>query len=220
MFLSWNDFIDNEKDKPYFSQLTEYIAARKTKGVTIYPQANDVFNAFKLTPLDKVKVVILGQDPYHGENQAHGLAFSVNHGVPVPPSLANIYKALAIDYPDYVKPSHGNLSKWAEQGVMLLNAVLTVEAGDANSHAGKGWETFTDNALMQLNQQSSPVIFLLWGSYAQKKVKLIDKTKHHVLTAPHPSPLSAYRGFFECGHFRKVNELLAQQGKLVIDWQN
>ena len=170
------------------------------------------------TPLAKVKVVVLGQDPYHGAKQAHGLSFSVLPGIKVPPSLQNIYKAQTQDL-GIIQPNHGCLLAWAQQGVLLLNAVLTVEAAKANSHQGKGWEQFTDKAIGVINEQTRGVVFMLWGSYAQKKVALVDANKHLILTAPHPSPLSAYRGFFDCQHFSKANAWLAKQGKAPINWQ-
>ncbi|WP_036829732.1 uracil-DNA glycosylase, partial [Photobacterium sanctipauli] len=182
------------------------------------PPQPDVFNALTATPLDAVKVVILGQDPYHGPDQAHGLSFSVRPGVKVPPSLANMYKELANDIPGFQIPSHGYLQSWAEQGVLLLNTVLTVEQGKAHSHAKIGWETFTDKLIEVVDQQCEGVIFLLWGAHAQKKGKKIDSQKHHVLRSAHPSPLSAYRGFFGCGHFSQANVLLGQMNKSPINW--
>ena len=178
-----------------------------------------MFSAFTLTKLEKVKVVILGQDPYHGPNQAHGLCFSVLPGVKTPPSLANMYKELATDISEFVIPQHGFLESWAEQGVMLLNTVLTVEQARAHSHAKIGWEQFTDAVIQQLSDHCDELVFLLWGSHAQKKGLVIDKQKHHVLNAPHPSPLSAYRGFFGCKHFSQTNNLLKQQNKSPINWQ-
>jgi uracil-DNA glycosylase len=198
----------------------EVIDADKQNGVVVLPPEHEVFAAFNFTPFDQVKVVILGQDPYHGLNQAHGLAFSVRHGVPPPPSLKNIFAELASDpdvSPPFKIPSHGNLEPWAKQGVLLLNAVLTVQLGMANSHANKGWERFTDAAIRHLSDQRRGLVFLLWGVYAQKKAALIDTTKHHILTAAHPSPLSAQR-FFGCRHFSRANRLLVEQNQTPVDW--
>ncbi|NYS28233.1 uracil-DNA glycosylase [Pantoea sp. WMus005] len=216
--LTWHDVLAEEKEKPYFIETLKQVADRRTAGVTVYPPQKDVFNAFRLTELGDVNVVILGQDPYHGPNQAHGLAFSVLPGVQVPPSLQNIYKELVQDIPGFQKPDHGFLESWAKQGVMLLNTVLTVEAGKAHSHARFGWETFTDNVIAAINQHCEGVIFLLWGSHAQKKGSIIDRKRHHVLQAPHPSPLSAHRGFFGSKHFSTTNELLNAAGKKPVDW--
>ncbi|TNF11594.1 MAG: uracil-DNA glycosylase, partial [Vibrionaceae bacterium] len=177
------------------------------------------FNAFRFTEFNQVKVVILGQDPYHGPNQAHGLCFSVQPGIKTPPSLVNMYKELAQDIPGFQIPNHGYLKSWAEQGVLLLNTVLTVEQGQAHSHANTGWETFTDRVIDALNQNGQGIVFLLWGSHAQKKGRMIDRQRHHVLMAPHPSPLSAHRGFLGCRHFSQTNQLLEQQGKAPINWQ-
>lgn len=216
--LTWRDALAQEKTLPYFQETLAFVAKERAAGMTIYPPAKDVFNAFRFTELNAVKVVILGQDPYHGPNQAHGLSFSVKPGVPAPPSLVNIYKELANDIPGFVIPSHGCLQSWAQQGVMLLNTVLTVEAGKAHSHASLGWETFTDKVIKVLNAQREGIVFLLWGSHAQKKGTIIDPKRHHVLKAPHPSPLSAHRGFLGCRHFSKANALLEQQGQQPIDW--
>ncbi len=216
---SWSDVIGAEKQQPYFQAIMDYVQQRRDAGVEVYPPANEVFNAFDACELDKVKVVIIGQDPYHGPGQAHGLCFSVKPGVPAPPSLANMYKELAEDIPGFQIPAHGYLQKWAEQGVLLLNTVLTVERGQAHSHARIGWETFTDNVIAQLNTHTENLVFILWGSHAQKKGKAIDRQRHRVLTGPHPSPLSAYRGFFGCKHFSATNQLLADMGKAPIDWQ-
>ena len=185
----------------------------------IYPPQNEIFNAFKLTEFEQVKVVILGQDPYHGPNQAHGLAFSVKPNVPPPPSLVNMYKELATDIAGFQIPNHGYLVEWAQQGVLLLNTVLTVEQGLAHSHANFGWETFTDRVITALNQQREHLVFLLWGSHAQKKGQFIDRERHCVLTAPHPSPLSAHRGFFGCRHFSKTNDYLRAHQIGEINWQ-
>ena len=216
---SWTDILAAEKQQDYFQQTLSYIAARRAAGVTVYPAKDDVFNAFTATPFDKVKVVILGQDPYHGPNQAHGLCFSVQPGIATPPSLLNMYKELAKDIEGFVIPKHGYLQPWAEQGVLLLNTVLTVEQGLAHSHKHLGWEQFTDRVIDGLNQHGDGIVFLLWGAHAQKKGKAIDPQKHHVLSAPHPSPLSAHRGFLGCGHFSKTNQLLARQNKTPIDWR-
>ena len=216
--LTWHDVLATEKEQPYFIETLKMVAQERAAGVTVYPPKEDVFNAFRLTELSDVKVVILGQDPYHGPNQAHGLAFSVRPGVAVPPSLLNMYKELEQDIPGFTRPQHGFLESWAKQGVLLLNTVLTVEAGKAHSHARFGWETFTDRVIEVINQQRQNVVFLLWGSHAQKKGSIIDTQRHHVLKAPHPSPLSAHRGFFGCKHFSRTNEILAQQGDAPIDW--
>lgn len=216
---SWSDVLGAEKQQPYFQETMEYVAARRAQGVQVYPPQEQVFEAFKVTPFEQVKVVILGQDPYHGPNQAHGLCFSVLPGVKPPPSLKNMYKELAQDIEGFTIPEHGYLLDWAKQGVLLLNTVLTVEQGQAHSHKKLGWECFTDVVIQQLNDHSEGVIFLLWGSHAQKKGKTIDSNRHHVLHAPHPSPLSAHRGFFGCGHFSQANQLLSGMGKQPIDWQ-
>lgn len=217
--MNWQQALGPEKDKPYFEALIKQVDAQRLSGKSIYPPREQVFEALKLTPLEQVKVVILGQDPYHGPGQAHGLCFSVQAGVKPPPSLMNMYKELAQDISNFDIPEHGNLTSWAEQGVLLLNTVLTVEKGKAHSHAKWGWETFTDAVIEAVNQHQEGVVFLLWGSHAQKKGRHIDTTRHHVLNAPHPSPLSAYRGFFGCGHFSQANELLEQQGKAPVNWQ-
>jgi uracil-DNA glycosylase len=219
LVATWTDILHQEKQQPYFQQMMKFVESSRVAGKTIYPPSQDVFNAFSLTDLEKVKVVILGQDPYHGPNQAHGLCFSVLSNVKTPPSLANIYKELASDIPGFIIPQHGFLQSWAEQGVLLLNTVLTVEQGQAHSHAKIGWEQFTDTVIQQLSEHCCGLVFLLWGSHAQKKGKVIDKQKHHVLSAPHPSPLSAYRGFFGCQHFSHTNKILKLQGKSLINWQ-
>ncbi|TMP29556.1 uracil-DNA glycosylase [Pseudoalteromonas rubra] len=216
---TWSDVLGHEKQQAYFQDTLTYVAERRAQGVTVYPPQEQVFEAFKATPFDQVKVVILGQDPYHGPNQAHGLCFSVLPGVKAPPSLANMYKELAQDIAGFQIPDHGYLLPWAEQGVLLLNTVLTVEQGQAHSHKHLGWERFTDAVIAQLNQHSEGVIFLLWGAHAQKKGKAIDQQRHHVLHAPHPSPLSAHRGFFGCQHFSQTNTLLQNMGKTPINWQ-
>ncbi|NOH27400.1 uracil-DNA glycosylase [Vibrio mediterranei] len=217
--LTWHDVIGNEKQQEYFQQTMAYVEAQRTQGKAIFPPAQDVFNAFRFTEFSDVNVVMLGQDPYHGPNQAHGLCFSVLPGVKTPPSLVNMYKELAQDIEGFEIPAHGYLKGWAEQGVLMLNTVLTVEQGQAHSHAKLGWETFTDRVIEALNQNGEGIVFLLWGSHAQKKGKMIDRSKHHVLTAPHPSPLSAHRGFFGSGHFSKTNQILQSMGKRPVDWQ-
>ncbi|MDF2785026.1 MAG: uracil-DNA glycosylase [Pantoea eucrina] len=216
--LTWHDVLADEKEKPYFKETLQAVAQQRAAGVTVYPPQKDVFNAFKLTELGDIKVVILGQDPYHGPNQAHGLAFSVLPGVAIPPSLLNMYKELEQDIEGFQRPQHGFLESWATQGVLLLNTVLTVEAGKAHSHARLGWETFTDTVIDAINTHREGVVFLLWGSHAQKKGSIIDAQRHHVLKAPHPSPLSAHRGFFGCRHFSQTNALLSQAGETPIDW--
>ncbi|WP_159992057.1 uracil-DNA glycosylase [Pelistega ratti] len=215
---TWREAIGEEKTKDYFIQVMQRVKQARER-YTIYPPEADVFNAFRLTEFNQVKVVILGQDPYHGVGQAHGLAFSVREGIDIPPSLKNIYKELENDIPHFYLPTHGCLSKWAEQGVLLLNAVLTVQAGQANAHAGWGWETFTDNVIKVLNEEREGLVFILWGSYAQRKGAFIDTQKHLVLRSTHPSPLSAYRGFFGSKPFSKTNDYLLAQGKAPIDWQ-
>ncbi|HHI5410597.1 uracil-DNA glycosylase [Vibrio metoecus] len=217
--LTWHDVIGNEKQQDYFQQTLQFVESQRQSGKVIYPPAKEVFNAFRFTEFGDVKVVILGQDPYHGPNQAHGLCFSVLPGVKTPPSLVNIYKELAQDIPGFQIPSHGYLQSWAQQGVLLLNTVLTVEQGMAHSHANTGWETFTDRVIDALNQHRSGLVFLLWGSHAQKKGRMIDRQRHNVLMAPHPSPLSAHRGFLGCQHFSQTNQLLQAQGIAPIHWQ-
>ena len=213
---SWRQVLQPEFDKPYFELLTNFVrCAYQT--TQCFPPAGQIFRAFDLCPFDKVRVVIIGQDPYHDVNQAHGLCFSVQDGVPVPPSLVNIYKELNRDLGKPI-PTSGNLTHWAEQGVLLLNATLTVEAHKAGSHQGKGWEEVTDAAIQALNNQRSNIVFMLWGSYAQRKGQFIDRRKHLVLTAVHPSPLSAYRGFIGCGHFSQANNYLLQHGQAPIAW--
>lgn len=216
---TWSQFFEQEKPQTYFQETLNYVANKRADNINVYPAESDVFNAFSTPKFEQIKVVILGQDPYHGPNQAHGFCFSVNSGIKPPPSLVNIYKELAQDISTFEIPKHGNLLPWAEQGVMLLNTVLTVEQGQAHSHKHLGWEHFTEQAITFINDNLSGVIFLLWGAHAQKKGKQIDLNKHHVLIAPHPSPLSAHRGFLGCGHFSKVNQLLAEQGKQLINWQ-
>lgn len=216
--MNWANFTAQQSSLEYFKNLQRFISREESEGKLIFPKVEDRFKAFELTPLKKIKVVILGQDPYHGSGQAHGLSFSVPDGVKIPPSLRNIYKELSASIDGYTIPESGNLEHWAQQGVLLLNAVLTVEQGKAASHSKQGWEMFTDNVIEEIDKQCSGVIFLLWGSYAQKKGKLINKEKHHILTSVHPSPLSAYRGFLGCNHFNKVNEILTEIGEYPIKW--
>ena len=216
---TWRQALGEEKSQPYFQNILARVQAERDAGLTIFPPTADVFNAFKLTEFADVRVVILGQDPYHNVGQAHGLAFSVREGVQIPPSLVNIYKELADDIAGFHTPKHGCLNHWAQQGVLLLNTVLTVRAHQAHSHAQFGWETFTDRVISQINAHRQNVVFMLWGSHAQKKGAMIDRTKHLVLTAPHPSPLSAYRGFFGCKHFSQTNDYLKQFNYQPIDWQ-
>ncbi|WP_277073805.1 uracil-DNA glycosylase [Simonsiella muelleri] len=216
---TWRQALGAEKSQPYFQNILARVQAERNAGLTIFPPTADVFNAFKLTEFADVRVVILGQDPYHNVGQAHGLAFSVREGVQIPPSLVNIYKELADDIAGFHTPKHGCLNHWAQQGVLLLNTVLTVRAHQAHSHAQFGWETFTDRVISQINAHRQNVVFMLWGSHAQKKGAMIDRTKHLVLTAPHPSPLSAYRGFFGCKHFSQANDYLKQFNYQPIDWQ-
>ena len=215
---SWKQLLKEEFSKPYFEQLTAFLKTEKEQGKKIYPPGSRIFNAFEKTPLSNLKVLILGQDPYHGPGQAHGLCFSVADGVPPPPSLINIYKELNADIGMPV-PQTGNLTKWAQQGVLLLNAVLTVRANEAASHAKSGWMDFTDAVIKKISDEKKGIVFLLWGKFAQEKQVLIDATKHHILKAAHPSPLSAHSGFFGCKHFSKANQLLARQSLLAIDWK-
>lgn len=216
---SWYEVLASEFEQPYFSVIKQFLIKEKKAGKTIYPSGSLIFNAFNSTPFDEVKVVILGQDPYHGPNQAMGLSFSVPKGMPKPPSLENIYKEIHDDI-GISMSSSGDLQAWADQGVLLLNAGLTVEAHKANSHKDIGWHKFTDAVIRKLSSEREGIIFLLWGGFAKKKASLIDQTKHHVLTSGHPSPLSANRGYwFGNQHFSKTNELLKQQGKTTIDWK-
>lgn len=216
---SWLNVLGNELEKTYMKELKSFLLEEKQKGFTVFPKGGDIFNAFNHTPFDKVKVVILGQDPYHGQGQAHGLSFSVQKGITVPPSLKNMYKELAEEYQNFKIPYHGELTAWADQGVLLLNATLTVRAHEAGSHQKRGWEIFTDYVISSLSEQRNGIIFLLWGKFAQQKEVLIDTNKHFVLKAAHPSPFSAYNGFFGCNHFKTVNEILATQGLGEINWQ-
>lgn len=214
---SWDGILTGEFEKTYYLKLKEFLINEyKTK--TIYPDKYNIFNALKLTPYEQVKVVILGQDPYHGPGQAHGLSFSVQPGVQTPPSLQNMYKELRDDLGCFI-PNNGYLVPWAKQGVLLLNTVLTVEAGKANSHRKKGWENFTDEVIKKLNERDKPIVFLLWGNNAKEKMSLITNPNHFILTTVHPSPLSATRGFMGCKHFSKTNEILKGIGEKEIDWQ-
>ncbi|WP_415899075.1 uracil-DNA glycosylase [Neptuniibacter sp. QD48_11] len=215
---SWQAVLAEQFQQPYMLALKEFLKEQKTQRKIIYPHSDNWFHALETTPLDDVKVVILGQDPYHQPGQAHGLCFSVMPGVKVPPSLVNIYKELESDL-GLPRADHGHLESWAQQGVLLLNSVLTVEESSAGAHQGKGWETFTDQIIQAVNQHCDNVVFLLWGSYAQKKGACIDQERHLVLKAPHPSPLSAHRGFLGCQHFSQANQYLQQQGKVPINWQ-
>ena len=214
---SWKRMLSEEFDSAYFERLAEFVRLAYAKG-TVYPPAKNIFEAFNRTAFDKVKVVIIGQDPYHEPGQAHGLCFSVQDGVRLPPSLVNIYKELEHEYKTPFLNRNGDLSRWASQGVLLLNATLTVAAGAAGSHQGKGWEIFTDAVIEKLSEHREKLVFLLWGGYARRKGAVIDRSKHLVLECAHPSPLSAYRGFFGCGHFKKTNEYLSSHGIAQIDW--
>ncbi|MEO6104657.1 MAG: uracil-DNA glycosylase [Pseudoxanthomonas sp.] len=214
---SWKHHLGEWFAREDMQQLSAFLRQRKAAGANVYPAGANIFAAFDATPFDAVKVVVLGQDPYHGPGQAHGLCFSVLPGVPVPPSLDNIYKELARDV-GFARPDHGCLLPWAARGVLLLNSVLTVEAGKPGAHQGKGWEGFTDHVVDVLNRERENVVFLLWGSYAQAKGKVIDPLRHRVLKAPHPSPLSAHRGFMGCGHFSAANQFLGRTGQAQIDW--
>ena len=214
---SWKNRLESEFSQPYMIALRQFLLERKGGGAVIYPPGDLIFNAMNSTPFEAVKVVILGQDPYHGPGQAHGLCFSVLDGVAIPPSLINIYKELEADLGS-ARPLNGNLQNWAGQGVLLLNAVLTVEQGRAGAHQGKGWEEFTDRIVSELNESRDGLVFMLWGSYAMKKGAMIDRSRHLVLTAPHPSPLSAHRGFLGCRHFSKANEWLVQHGQSPVEW--
>ncbi len=215
---SWLAQLETEFDEPYMKQLRSYLQEQKKQGKVIYPLGKNIFNAFQLTAFEAVKVVVLGQDPYHGPNQAHGLCFSVPPGIRIPPSLVNIFKELQNDLQIPIS-NHGCLTHWAKQGVLLLNSVLSVEQGRAASHQGQGWERFTDQVIALINEKRQGVVFLLWGSYAHKKGQLIDRSRHLVLQAPHPSPLSAHRGFLGCKHFSQANQYLENQGLAAVDWQ-
>ncbi len=214
--VSWLEVLKDEFSKPYFKNLKQFLIEEKKKH-TIFPKGDEIFNAFGHTPFNQVKVVIIGQDPYHGDNQANGLCFSVKKGVKIPPSLKNIYKELETDVEKEI-PNHGDLTHWADQGILLLNATLTVRRKSPGSHQGKGWEQFTDACIKHLSEKKEGLVFILWGSYAQNKASMVDTSKHHVLKAAHPSPFSAHRGFFGCKHFSKTNELLVQQNQEPISW--
>lgn len=213
----WQQALEEEFRKPYYKTLFEFVKEEYSK-TAVYPPAEDIFNAMHLTPLSKVKVLILGQDPYHGDRQAHGLSFSVMPKTDIPPSLQNIYQELHDDLGCTI-PNNGYLKKWAEQGVLLLNTVLTVRAHQPNSHQGHGWEHFTDAIIQAVNAQDRPIVYMLWGKPAQSKIPMLKNPKHLILKAPHPSPLSAYRGFFGCKHFSQANAFLAENGQEVVDWQ-
>ncbi len=213
----WKEQLHSEFNKPYFHEIAAFLKIEKQQGKIIYPSGSVIFNAFDKTPFNEVKVVLLGQDPYHGPNQAHGLCFSVPNNIPMPPSLINIFKELKTDIGMPI-PVTGNLTTWAEQGVFLLNATLTVRAGEPNSHSKIGWANFTDAVIKTISSKKEGVVFLLWGRFAQEKQSLIDETRHRILKAAHPSPFSADKGFFGCKHFSKTNELLMQQGLDAINW--
>lgn len=215
---SWLQKLQPEFDSPYMAELKSFLTAEREAGKTIYPKASEWFAALDTTPLDQVRVVILGQDPYHGEGQAHGLCFSVQQGVRPPPSLLNIYKEMQTDL-GLDPPRHGNLQHWAKQGVLLLNSVLTVQANTAASHAGKGWEKFTDAVIREVNALTHPVVFILWGNYAQKKAAFVDASKHHIIKSAHPSPLSAHNGFFGSKPFSRANAFLTESKQPTIDWK-
>lgn len=216
--LSWKPYLQDELNKPYVLELKQFLHTEKMAKKIIYPHSSNWFHALEATPLDQVQVVIIGQDPYHQEKQAHGLCFSVQHGIKIPPSLRNIYKELQADL-GISPPQHGFLDEWTKQGVLLLNSVLTVEDSKPNAHQGKGWETFTDKIIYTVAEHNKNVVFLLWGNYAQKKGAFIDNEQHCVLKAPHPSPLSAHRGFLGCRHFSQTNNYLKSHNKATIDWQ-
>jgi uracil-DNA glycosylase len=215
--VSWQTALEGELGQPYFTALGHFVEAERSAH-EVFPSEDDVFNAFRLTPLDKTKVLLLGQDPYHGVGQAHGLCFSVQPGIPVPPSLANVYKELETDMPGFRRPSHGHLAYWAAQGILMLNAVMTVRAHAPNSHKNHGWERFTDAAIRAVNSKQEHVVFVLWGTYARKKAQLVDRNRHTVIEGAHPSPLAVKR-FRGCKAFSKVNALLVAHGQNPIDWQ-
>lgn len=216
---SWLEVLHDEFNKGYMQKLREFLKKEQVSGHTTYPKNADIFNAFWKTPFKDLKVVILGQDPYHGAHQAHGLSFSVQKGIIPPPSLKNIYKELVIDIPGFQIPNHGDLTEWAEQGVLMLNATLTVGAGNPGSHQKKGWEEFTDTVIKTISEKREGIVFILWGSFAQAKAELIDQKKHFIIKSPHPSPFSADRGFFGSKPFSKTNAILIKEGKKPIDWQ-
>ena len=219
MDASWKEVLKNEFTKPYFLEIVTFLKTERSAGKIIYPPGPLIFNAFNQTPFDKVKVVIIGQDPYHNPGQAHGLSFSVTAGTKPPPSLVNIFKEIKTDTGISMPVEYGDLTRWAEQGVLLLNAILTVRANEPASHAKIGWMNFTDAVIQKISDQKKGVVFLLWGKFAQEKQVLIDETKHHLLKAPHPSPFSVERGFYGCKHFSKTNELLIRDGLPPIDWK-
>ncbi|MGN6394602.1 MAG: uracil-DNA glycosylase [Mucilaginibacter sp.] len=219
MEAGWLKVLQDEFEKPYMAELRNFLKKEQGDGHTVYPKNGDIFNAFNTTPFDDVKVVILGQDPYHGERQAHGLSFSVQKGITPPPSLRNIYKELLTDIPGFTIPNHGDLTEWAKQGVLLLNASLTVRANTPGSHQKRGWEQFTDTVIKKLSDERDGLVFILWGAFAQAKAELIDTTKHHIIKSPHPSPFSADRGFFGSKPFSRTNAYLEKEGRTPIDWQ-
>lgn len=216
---SWLNVLGAEFEKPYFVNLKAFLSDQKNHGETVYPRNSDIFNAFELCPFDEVKVAILGQDPYHGAQQAHGLSFSVQDGIKPPPSLRNIFKELANEYPDFKEPKSGNLSAWAKQGVLLLNATLTVGAGKPGSHQNQGWEVFTDEVIRKVSELKEHVVFILWGNYARQKKALIDASKHLIIESAHPSPFSAHSGFFGSKPFSRANAYLIQNKKAPINWR-
>jgi uracil-DNA glycosylase len=215
----WLEVLQDEFGKDYMVQLRQFLKTEREAGHKIYPKGSDIFNAFWKTPFADLKVVILGQDPYHGENQAHGLSFSVQKGIATPPSLRNIYKELTTDIPGFTTPNHGNLTEWAEQGVLLLNASLTVREGSPGSHQKQGWEEFTNQVIKTISEKKDGIVFILWGAFAQAKAELIDQTKHFIIKSPHPSPFSADRGFFGSKPFSKANMILIKHEKAPINWQ-
>jgi len=215
----WLEVLQEEFGKDYMVRLRQFLKTEREAGYKIYPKGSDIFNAFWKTPFSDLKVVILGQDPYHGENQAHGLSFSVQKGITIPPSLRNIYKELTTDIPGFITPNHGNLTEWAEQGVLLLNASLTVREGSPGSHQKRGWEEFTNQVIKTISDKKEGIVFILWGAFAQAKAELIDQTKHFIIKSPHPSPFSADRGFFGSKPFSKTNAKLIKEGKKAINWQ-
>jgi len=216
---SWLNVLHDEFEKDYMKNLRAFLKQEQDTGHRTYPKNTDIFNAFRKTPFNELKVVILGQDPYHGEHQAHGLSFSVQKGITPPPSLKNIYKELLTDIPGFVMPTHGDLTEWAEQGVLLLNATLTVRANMPASHQKRGWEEFTDKVIKTISEKKEGIVFILWGAFAQAKAELIDQKKHFIIRSPHPSPFSADRGFFGSKPFSKTNAILEKEGKKPIDWQ-
>lgn len=217
--LTWKFLLSQEKNLPYFKNILNILHQKRNMGTIIYPEKNNIFDAFRFTSFESIKAVIIGQDPYHGSNQAHGLAFSVPYNIPIPPSLKNIYKELATDILDFVIPQHGCLLSWSQEGVFLLNSILTVEKGKSFSHSNLGWEKFTDKVIRILNAYKTNLVFLLWGNYAKKKSILIDQNKHYILTTSHPSPMSAKYGFLGCKHFSKTNLFLKKHHQNIINWK-